>query len=87
MKNLKYYLDTRRSSEDTPAPIKLRYTKNRSAAFITTDVKVKKNQWDPDQEMVAASSNLVIPTKKSGIPHEIPDFFFMSGGGSYPTSS
>lgn len=53
MKNLKYYLDARRSSEDTPAPIKLRYTKNRSAAFITTDVKVKKNQWDPDQEMVA----------------------------------
>ena len=29
---------------------------------------------------MAASSNLVIPTKKSGIPREIPDFFFMSGG-------
>lgn len=53
MKNLKFYLDTRGLGDDTPAPVKIRYSKGGQAGFLPTDIRVSKNQWDSDQQLIA----------------------------------
>lgn len=53
MKNLKLYLDARGLGDDSPAPVKIRYSKGGNAAFIPTEIRVSKNQWDSDQQLIA----------------------------------
>lgn len=52
MKNLKLYLDTRRTDAQGTAVLKIRYTKDRVAAYISTDIRVTPNQWDSEQGLV-----------------------------------
>lgn len=56
MKNLKFYLDTRRLDAQGTAAIKIRYTKNRVAAYIPTDIRVSPEQWDSEQGLVVKHS-------------------------------
>lgn len=43
MKNIKFYLDAR--NVKTPV-VKIRITKNKSVAFISTDIRIEQEQWD-----------------------------------------
>lgn len=52
MRTLRLYLDDRQVEPNQPAPIRIRITKNRQSSYITTEIKVKRTQWDADQEMI-----------------------------------
>lgn len=53
MKNLKFYLDARDAkTEDALATVKIKYTKDRRASHLATDVRVMRSQWDAEQEII-----------------------------------
>lgn len=52
MKNLKLYLDTRRTDAKGTAVVKIRLIKDRVAAYISTDIRVTSDQWDAELGLV-----------------------------------
>lgn len=52
MKNLKLYLDTRRTDAQGTAVIKIRLIKDRVASYISTDIRVKPEHWDAELGLV-----------------------------------
>lgn len=52
MKNLKLYLDTRRTDAKGTAVVKIRLIKDRVAAYISTDIRLTPDQWDSELGLV-----------------------------------
>jgi hypothetical protein len=52
MKNLKLYLDTRRTDAKGTAVVKIRLIKDRVAAYISTDIRLTPEQWDSELGLV-----------------------------------
>ena len=52
MKNLKLYLDTRRTDAQGTAVVKIRLIKDRVAAYISTDIRLTPEQWDSELGLV-----------------------------------
>lgn len=46
------YLDTRSVKDGKPAPIKIRFTKQRKTAYIPTELSVTAEQWDSSSQTV-----------------------------------
>jgi site-specific recombinase XerD len=47
-----FYLDTRRNAEGKAAAIKIRYTKDRKAAYMPTEISVLPEQWDSASQSI-----------------------------------
>ena len=52
MKNLCLVLDTRYTNDSGSSVVKLRISKDKKMAYISTDVKLKKEQWNTESGMV-----------------------------------
>lgn len=52
MKNLKLYLDTRRTDAKGTAIVKIRLMKERVASYISTDIRVTPEQWDSELGLI-----------------------------------
>lgn len=52
MKNLCLVLDTRYTNDSGTSVVKLRISKDKKMAYISTDVKLKKEQWNSESGMV-----------------------------------
>lgn len=57
MISTKIYLDTRASSEDKPAPLKLTITKKGKSALLPLNVSVLATQWDKNKEQIVNHPN------------------------------
>ncbi len=57
MVTTKFYLDTRRKvcvdgKGEKPSVLKIAITKNRAVAYISLDVRLTSQQWNPTKEKV-----------------------------------
>lgn len=52
MATFSFYFDSRRSKEGQTAPIKIRFTRERKAAYIPTEVNVLPEQWDAKSQII-----------------------------------
>ncbi len=52
MVSTKFYLDTRRTKPGSASPLKIAITQNRKVAYITLDVRLTAEQWDPVKERI-----------------------------------
>lgn len=52
MSVFRFYLDCRRADNLGQYPLRLAFTKERKTAYITTEIRLREDQWDADNGMV-----------------------------------